>query len=113
MNLAPLHQLDEHRGLAVLRDQVRRTSITQVARDLGYSHTAISLLLAGKYGSGARIARAALAFYYERRHCPHLEREITGGECMTFAARPFSTHNPDDNRHWRACQRCPHKQEAR
>lgn len=103
----------ESPGMAILRQQVAASSKAQVAEDLGYSRTAISLHLAGKYsGSGDRIERAAIAFYDARRRCPHLQVELTGGECRRYATQPFTTHNPARVRHLRACQRCPHKPEA-
>jgi hypothetical protein len=104
----------ESLGMELLRAQVAKTSAANVALELGYSRTAISLLLNGKYPSdGARIARKAFDFYDNRRHCPHLQVEITGRECRGYATQPFSVGNPARTRHLQACWRCKYRPEGK
>ena len=93
--------------LDFLADEAARTSIAATARRLGYSRTAVSLALAGKYpGSTDRLAATVLDIL-GRLACPHLEREVTPGECAVNGGQ-MPTSSPAALRLWRACQTCPH-----
>ena len=104
--------------LELLRAEVARTSITEVAQRLlqrngkPYSRPAISRVLSGDYGDTAGIAAAVLAAY-STATCPHLGRDIPMAECIDMALR---TEPPRQSRtqlaHWRACQHCPNRPAA-
>lgn len=91
----------------ILEQAAAGSSRAQVARELGVSRTAVSLLLAGKYpGSTDRMA-ARVMERYGRVSCPYLEREVTPAECQHHAGE-MPTASPDALRHWRVCQGCEH-----
>ena len=93
--------------MELLCDAVSRSSISAVALELGYSRTAISLVLSGKYqGSTARIETAVLDHFVHARHCPVLERVISLKSCSDNTSRPMPTSSPQALRLWRKCQAC-------
>ena len=80
-----------------------------VADDLGLSRSAISQVLAGVYPARTdKIGRRVVA-QYNRVDCPHLLVSLTEAQCHAYALRPCPTASPREVRHWRACQRCPHR----
>jgi len=95
----------EWRGL--LAAAVRAASRAQVARDLGVSRTAVSLLASGKYpGSTERMA-ARVMEKYGAAACPYLGRTVTPEECRRNGGE-MPTASPDALRLWRTCQGCEH-----
>ncbi len=97
--------------LAVLNQEAAQTSIAAAARKLGYSRTAVSLALAGKYpGDTAKLAARVLAVL-GRVECPHLGFAVTPTRCAD-ASGVMPTSSPGDLRLWRACQACPNKPHA-
>lgn len=85
--------------------------LTQVATELGYARSSLSLALHGRYvGSTARIEAAVLA-RYGRVACPVLERQLTAEECRTHRNRPSPTSSARALKEWAACQACPHNAE--
>lgn len=92
---------------AILAQAVSTSSRAQVARDLGVSRTAVSLILAGKYPGQTNRMAARIMDRYGRVACPYLEREVTPAECARYG-REIPTASPDALRHWRACQGCEH-----
>ncbi|OTG87675.1 LysR family transcriptional regulator [Acinetobacter sp. ANC 4558] len=83
-------------------------SIQKVADELGYARTSLSLALRGKYiGSTERLERTVMKVLGSVT-CPHLEKQISPDECISFRERNAPTQNPAEMRHWRACQQCPH-----
>lgn len=98
--------------LDFLAAEAARTSIAATARRLGYSRTAVSLALAGKYpGTTDRLAATVLDVL-GRVACPHLGREVTPGECAIHGGQ-IPTSSPAALRLWRACQTCPHNDKHR
>lgn len=93
---------------ALLTAEARRTSITATAARLGYSRTAVSLALAGKYPGGTDKLAATVLETFRRTQCPHLDREVTPVECAKHGGR-VPTSSPAALRLWRACQACPHR----
>lgn len=90
---------------ALLSEGVTKADI---GRQIGYSRSAVSLWLSGKYASPEKVAAAILA-RYERVICPFLGREIAPTECASFSCRPCPTSIAREARHWKACQDCEHK----
>lgn len=95
--------------LDLLKTEVAKSNITQVANQIGYARTSVSLALSGKYvGSTDKLAAAVLKAYSDRFQCPHLSQAITKDECAGFSSRSIPQSNASALRHWRACQSCPH-----
>ena len=100
--------VNDNDWVALLREEVRATNCTLAARKIGYSRSAVSLALAGKYPGGTdRIRAAVLACLHVR--CPHLSRDIRQAECFDYQDRPLPTGSPQALRHWRACRACPNR----
>lgn len=100
----------EPRWLVLLRLAVQTSTIAKVARGLGYSRTAISLVLAGKYpGKTNRIEASVLAHLEQQIVCPYLGVIIGADVCHQHINAPAPTHNPLKLAHWRSCQQCPHR----
>lgn len=98
--------------LALLSEEAARTSITAVARRLGYARTSVSLALSGKYpGATDKLAAAVLAVL-GTVDCPHLGFPVSPSRCAD-ASGEMPTSSPGDLRLWRACQGCPHKPESK
>jgi len=94
--------------IAILRDEVAKTNATQVAGVIGYSRTAVSLVLAGKYNGGTdQIAKSVMDAYSDRLMCPHLKADITPSDCRSFQAAPMPQSEPRKLKHWMACRTCP------
>lgn len=95
--------------LDLLRGAVAASSMTAVAARLGISRTAVSLVLAGKYGAKVdRIAAKVLDVLGESVDCPAKGAVIAKSECNELRSRKAPMHNPIAMQTWRACQRCPH-----
>ncbi|MFG1409482.1 hypothetical protein V5G24_00080 [Xanthobacter sp. VTT E-85241] len=97
-------------ALALLRDAVKqRRSIAAVAHALGYSRSAISMALAGKYvGGTARLRARILEVLVHQVQCPHLGEPIAPSACRDLRERPMSTANRDAIKQWQACRMCAH-----
>lgn len=102
----------EPRWLELIRAEATRTSNAAVALRLGYSRTAISLLLAGKYpGRPDKIEKKAIEVLEPAVtvDCPYLGESIPIPQCQQYSVRKVPTHNPQKMAHWRACQECQNK----
>lgn len=94
--------------LDLLKAEVAKSNITQVASQIGYARTSVSLALNGKYvGSTDKLAAAVLEAFSDRFQCPHLGQAITRQDCDGFSRRSIPQSNASALRHWRACQACP------
>lgn len=89
-----------HDWVEILRAETKRTSITEVARRLGYSRPAISQVLNGCYGADAgRIETTVREILIDQIKLP-------SGVCLTRTAfdalrtAPMPTSNPKDLRLW-------------
>lgn len=97
--------------MSLLQQATAEASTRSVAEKLGYSPTAVSLVLSGKYkGKTDRIAARVLEVYAVT-HCPHRAAEITLEICKQTAFGKAPTHNPGKMAQWRACQKCPKRPE--
>lgn len=82
------------------------SSMTAVAVAVGYSRTAISLYLSGKYGAGVEKLEAAIRARYDIYRCPHTGHEISGPQCQGRATAPRPFGGRAKEAHWLACQGC-------
>lgn len=111
--MSALPVTDEPIWLAELRGLAKRLGSIRAAADaIGYSRTAVSLVLAGTYGkSTEQIARAVMATV-TRVACPVLG-EIAADQCRAEQVRPYSSANPQRIALFRACHGgCVHACEA-
>lgn len=92
---------------------VKASNRAAVALEIGYSRTAISLYMAGKYGAGAEKLEAAILARYDLYPCPHTGQEVSGPDCNRRASspRPFGGRAKEAN--WLACQSCQHNKKQR
>ncbi len=96
--------------LAALRAAAAATSIAQAAASIGMSRSAVSLVLAGKYGARTqRIEGRVREMLLGHVACPGLGECITLDRCATLAARPFTATSSRAARLWRACQDCANR----
>lgn len=110
--------MNEHEHEQDWRDVARQLAATDprglagLAERIGYSRTALSLAVNGRYPAGeGRIAKEILGLLPQVA-CPFLGQRIDRQLCAAIALGAPPTTNPNRVRHWRACQRCAHKPEA-
>ena len=91
----------------LLAEECARTSTGKVAERLGYSRTAISLILNGKYlGKPDKIAKAVIRVLQASVACPFTGADVEKAVCREKSASRAPTHNPQAMAQWSACQRC-------
>ena len=107
---------------SLLRTRCTGAVQASIAKQLGISAVALSMVLNGKgpYGEGkARTDHIAdkVIHTFGRYICPHLteesageEKVITAEQCRAFAHRFAPTGSPRDMQHWQACRKCPHRE---
>jgi len=88
--------------------------VAAVARKVGISRPALSLLLAGRYPakSTRQVEGRILRVLADRVVCPHLGVDIAAADCREHALQPMPTSSPRALRHWHACQTCSHRPEG-
>lgn len=95
--------------LTILKAEIAATSQAKTAKKLGYSETAISLILNGKYrGKTDKFAATVIAIL-AKVNCPYTGLEIDIITCHETAYSKAPSHNHVKMKQWRACQNCPHK----
>ncbi|MFC2388609.1 XRE family transcriptional regulator [Kingella bonacorsii] len=91
---------------ALLKARIAAASLRQVAAELGYSGTTLSLIVHGKYAGKTDRVAAAVAARYETVACPYQGKTIPLHECRDTASGKAPTHNPIKMQQWLACQKC-------
>ncbi len=91
---------------ALLKARIAAASLRQVAAELGYSGTTLSLIVHGKYAGKTDRVAAAVAARYETVACPYQGKTIPLHECRSTAEGKAPTHNPMKMQQWLACQKC-------
>ena len=83
----------------------------QVARDMGYSASAVNQVVRGKYQGGLDrfLERAAEVYGKEKVSCPVLGM-ITLRRCSEERRKPFSTSSPQRVQLFRVCKECRRRQ---
>ena len=82
--------------------------IAGVSKEIGYMRPTLSRYLNNDY-PGAGKVEAAILSRYNRRICPHTGEEVTPEYCRKKALVPKPYGGDARERHWLACQTCPHK----
>lgn len=97
--------------LELLTEAVDASNRAEVAKELGVSRTAVSLLLLGRYPGNTNRMAARILERYARVDCPHTGKNVTPDHCRKFTGQVPSS-SPAALRQWRACRACPHTPEA-
>lgn len=85
----------------------------QIATEIGYSRTAVSLYLSGKYGGDTERLEKAIRKEYDRVACPHTGESIDPSVCKRKALSPKPFGGFARSAWWVCCQTCPHKPEKK
>lgn len=96
--------------LELLRaEKARGRTTADIARQLGFARTSISLLLSGNYPAdrAPKIEAKVLEVFGGKIACPHLGRELERPECDAHRTRPMPTSSASALKHWTACKTCP------
>lgn len=100
----------DERWFQLLQQAVHETSVTAVAKKLGYCRPAISQIMNGIYiGKPDKIAACVLALY-DRWPCPYLNTDISAEDCRDVHTGETPSHDPARLSHRRVCRTCNHKQ---
>lgn len=98
------------RALELLRQQIEAGKpMARIATEIGYSRTAVSLFVNGKYERDSRRLEATIVHTYDRRHCPQLGEEVSPDLCRRKACVPKPFGGTARLNFWQGCQRCPHR----
>lgn len=98
--------------LQLLAKAAKATSIGEAAAKVGYSRTAVSQALAGKYpGDLSKMEKKVIQALELPMavDCPQLKLALPTSMCNQFSAVPAPIHNPVAIQTWRACQTCPNR----
>ncbi len=100
--------------IEMLRQQVADKGARQVAKELGVSHTTLSLVVNGKYGAGTKKIEARVAAIYGTASglvdCP-VRGEMGPALCAENWQRAkligMKAGNPETLRLYKTCLKCP------
>ncbi len=109
-----ISELPEWRIL--LAEEIKRTSVTDTAKRIGYARSSVSLANGGKYTANtdqleARVLEV-LGGPEPTFYCPAQAASITKSNCVEFAARSMPTTSPRALRQWQICQSCDHREDC-
>ncbi len=93
----------------VLKKLADGVTKAQIAREIGYGPSAVSLYVSGSYIASVDKIEAAILRAYDRRICPQDGQEKAPRQCLRIALAPRPHGFPDADSLWQACQSCPHK----
>lgn len=96
---------DHAQTLERLKQAVAESSIGQVAKRIGVSRTAVSLIVHDKYPASPQNVYDAFDRAYGGVMCPHLGTELTREQCRDYASKARPS-NPLGLAHWKACKNC-------
>lgn len=93
--------------MGLLTAQVGKLGQAEVARQLGYSASAINQVVHGTYNGDVStiLAKVELVFGQSTVDCPELG-EISLRKCAEMKARPFAATNPMRVALYKACKQC-------
>lgn len=108
MSVSPIYA--EEMWFRVLKRECEASTISEVAKALGYDRAAISLVLSGKYKAGtARVAAKVISTFTDYVQCPFVEESIPQPDCEDYQSRAMPTSDPQALRHWMKCRTgCPY-----
>lgn len=96
--------------MTLLQQKVGELGQAEVARQMGYSASAINQAIHGKYNGDIAtiLAKVELVFGQSTVDCPELG-DVPLRVCHFNKTRPFAATNPQRVRLYRACKQCPNK----
>lgn len=101
----------------LLAREIRRTSVTETAKRIGYARSSVSLAYSGNYTANTdRIEARVLEILGGPEptfFCPAQSASITRSDCKDFAARSMPTASPRALRQWQICQSCTHREDCK
>ncbi|WP_207903898.1 helix-turn-helix domain-containing protein [Martelella mediterranea] len=109
--LMPLPDPDWIETLRIEANKPGRTKAA-IAKELGISRPAVSLIIAGKYTArlekvAVKIAARVMALYGSRVWCAHLHSSISNEQCQNNRDAPMTMSDPVRLKQWAACRACP------
>ncbi len=100
----------------LLAREIKRTSVTETAKRIGYGRSSVSLANSGNYTANTdRIEARVLEILGGPEptfFCPSQGTSITQSDCADFAARPMPTTSPRALRQWQICQSCERRKDS-
>lgn len=101
----------------LLQQTVDRVGRHAAGRKIGYSRTAVSTVLTGKYGVNAKypngVYPAKFAEAVKARldvvSCPFLGESLATQQCRDTALSKAPVWNTTKMAHWKHCQKCPYR----
>ena len=81
----------------------------QIAIDIAYSRTAVSLYLSGKYHADLASLEKAICRAYDRHECPHTGDTVEPTLCHKKALSPKPFGGAERLAWWTTCQTCQFK----
>lgn len=101
----------------LLAREIKRTSVTETAKRIGYGRSSVSLANGGNYTANTdRIEARVLEILGGPEptfFCPAQGTSITQSDCADFATRPMPTASPRALRQWQICQSCDHREDCK
>ncbi|OHD21249.1 MAG: hypothetical protein A2Y38_05490 [Spirochaetes bacterium GWB1_59_5] len=99
--------MNDDERMALLKNKCAEIGQRAVAREIGYSPTAVNQALSGRYRSAltALLARVEELYGVTLVVCPVLG-EMTLSRCADNRRRPFAATNPTRVRLYRECKDC-------
>ena len=93
----------------LLAEAVKAEGCAAVARRLGVSRPAISLLNAGKYPGREQYMAQRVMDHFDKVPCPYLGQEMERSQCARSCIGDAPTCSPAALRHWRMGQKCQYR----
>ncbi len=97
----------------ILAGEIGARGVTDVAADLGYARSSVSLVHHDRYpGDPHKIAARVLQVFASKIKCPHQKSDIAPALCKELRGAPMPTHDPKAFKQWTACQACSQNPET-
>ncbi len=90
----------------MLAEAVDKHGCAGVARIIGVSRTAVSLLKDRRYPGKEDLMAARIIKHFGRIACPYLGQDVPRSQCARHCGGEAPTSSPAALRHWRAGQKC-------
>lgn len=93
----------------LLDEQLTTRTLADVARTMGVSRPYLARVRSGSIASPSLLFIGRVLSAFHRVQCPHLHAPLEPSACAAYATKSYgAVTGPDELRHWRACQKCPH-----
>lgn len=100
--------------LEILRAEAGKTTLYELGGRLGYSKTAISQVLNGRYPSSTRRIAEKVMMILGGVECPLTNQREPSEKCQEMRNKPMPASSPEALRKWTLCQhKCPNNKETK